>query len=412
MITSRKDPNIQKLLNDFLDASDYYTFYTSEYVKGNVGYDKILVDYVNGPLLGKIREKDSLTLQTLKNGVTDEVLKNEIQLYFSFEIDKLNSSVTPEELKVIKTNINEYINAELSLKRDISEFMSLSLNEKRVYIFLDYAYKNYSTEIDSKFNNDLSRLNQSLKNILIQEHQFTKYGLVHVNDNRELIVLNPPRLFDKTTNTTYYTKNISLNLLSKINRLKEEGFIKDLSVRLKNSPGLPEKNIFCILNEELERGQYLDLSNLDKIPVTKLYSKNINDNLWIVIDNQNITFEEICDDFNIYNDMITTQVVHLEYFKENNEYFIKHLDHEYIFYTEDEYNSRQTNPNQKGTAKPRLKSFKIDNARIPLNCMIKVKRRAEDNYSWITQQEPFLYYVLDSYFEHKDLLNEYFQKLK
>lgn len=412
MITSRKDPNIQKLLNDFLDASDYFTFYTSEYVKGNVGYDKILVDYVNGPLLGKIREKDSLTLQTLKNGVTDEVLKNEIQLYFSFEIDKLNSSVTPEELKVIKTNINEYINAELSLKRDISEFMSLSLNEKRVYIFLDYAYKNYSTEIDSKFNNDLSRLNQSLKNILIQEHQFTKYGLVHVNDNRELIVLNPPRLFDKTTNTTYYTKNISLNLLSKINRLKEEGFIKDLSVRLKNSPGLPEKNMFFILTEELERGQYLDLSNLDKIPVTKLYSKNINDNLWIVIDNQNITFEEICDDFNIYNDMITTQVVHLEYFKENNEYFIKHLDHEYIFYTEDEYNSRQTNSNQKGTAKPRLKSFKIDNARIPLNCMIKVKRRAEDNYSLITQQEPFLYYVLDSYFEHKDLLNEYFQKLK
>lgn len=412
MITSKKDPNIQKLLNDFLIASDYYTFYTTEYAKGNVGYDKILVDYVNGPLLGKIREKDSLTLQTLKNGVTDEVLKNEIQLYFSFEIDKLNSSATPEELKVIKTNINEYINAELSLKRDISEFMSLSLNEKRVYIFLDYAYRNYSTEIDSKFNNDLSRLNQSLKNILIQEHQFTKYGLVHVNDNRELIVLNPPRIFDKTTNTTYYTKNISLNLLSKINRLKEEGFIKDLSVRLKNSPGLPEKNMFCILNEELERGQYLDLSNLDKIPVTKLYSKNINDNLWIVIDNQNITFEEICDDFNIYNDMITTQVVHLEYFKENNEYFIKHLDHEYIFYTEDEYNSRQTNPNQKGTAKPRLKSFKIDNARIPLNCMIEVDHRADDNDSWITQQEPFLYYVLDSYFEHKDLLNEYFQKLK
>lgn len=413
MITSRKDPNIQKLLNDFLDASDYFTFYTSEYVKGNVGYDKILVDYVNGPLLGKIREKDSLTLQTLKNGVTDEVLKNEIQLYFSFEIDKLNSSVTPEELKVIKTNINEYINAELSLKRDISEFMSLSLNEKRVYIFLDYAYKNYSTEIDSKFNNDLSRLNQSLKNILIQEHQFTKYGLVHVNDNRELLALNPPRIYDKTTDSTYFINtHVSIHFWKTIDTMLKNEKIKDFYVRLKNQPGYSHRYNEEVVFEELERGQYLNLSNLDKIHITKLYSKNYNDTLWIKIDQENITFEEMCDDFDTYKNTIVTQVIHLKYFKENNEYFIAHLDHEYIFYTVDEYMKREKNPNQKGEAKPRIKSFKIDNARIPLNCMIKVKRRAEDNYSLITQQEPFLYYVLDSYFEHKDLLNEYFQKLK
>ena len=32
--------------------------------------------------------------------------------------------------------------------------------------------------------------------------------------------------------------------------------------------------------------------------------------MW-VIDPTNIAFEELCDDFKIYNDMIVTQVVHL-----------------------------------------------------------------------------------------------------
>ena len=160
-------------------------------------------------------------------------------------------------------------------------------------------------------------------------------------------------------------------------------------------PSFPGRNDLCKLYEELEWGQYLNLNNLDKITVTKLYSENINDTLWIKIDKQNITFEEICDNFDVYANAIVTQVIHLEYIKEDNEFFITHLDHEYIFYTEDEYLKRESDINQKGTAKPRMKSFKIDNARIPLNYKVEIKRRDVDNVSWIVQTEPFLLYVLD-----------------
>lgn len=62
--------------------------------------------------------------------------------------------------------------------------------------------------------------------------------------------------------------------------------------------------------------------------------------MWVVIDPQNITFEELCKNFEVYNDMVVTQVVHLQYKKEGNCTYITHLDHEYVFYTIDEYDNR------------------------------------------------------------------------
>ena len=76
--------------------------------------------------------------------------------------------------------------------------------------------------------------------------------------------------------------------------------------------------------------------------------------MWVVIDPQNITFEELCKNFEVYNDMVVTQVVHLQYKKEGNCTYITHLDHEYVFYTIDEYDNRMGNVTQKGTAKTRL----------------------------------------------------------
>ena len=419
MITSRND--IIELLKDFVLAGEYFS---NAFFSDDTKYTKIIVNYSNGPVLGKIREKDQATLKFLKYGVTDEALKKELRLYYQRVINKLakiknldiikrkelqSSKEFIENLPNIK--LNDYVEKYLPWNVFSQENMNLSINEKRVVVFLFVTYENYLNELDNKYNSDLSRLNKALIDIINKESQFLKYGLVHINSDRELIVLDPPRIYDKKTHATYLIKNISFNLLNELNKLKNNNLIRDLSVRLENVPSFPGRNDLCKLYEELEWGQYLNLNNLDKITVTKLYSENINDTLWIKIDKQNITFEEICDNFDVYANAIVTQVIHLEYIKEDNEFFITHLDHEYIFYTEDEYLKRESDINQKGTAKPRMKSFKIDNARIPLNYKVEIKRRDVDNVSWIVQTEPFLLYVLDCYFYHKDLLNEYFQNI-
>ena len=66
---------------------------------------------------------------------------------------------------------------------------------------------------------------------------------------------------------------------------------------------------------------------------------------------------------------------------------------------------------QKGEAKTRMKSFKIDNSRIPFDFRCEIKRKDENGNERPTQKEQFLCYVLESYFKHKDLLTEYFQKV-
>lgn len=81
------------------------------------------------------------------------------------------------------------------------------------------------------------------------------------------------------------------------------------------------------------------------------------------------------------------------------------------FYTIDEYENRMSNATQKGTAKTRMKSFKIDNSRIPFDYRCEVLRKDENGNDLPQKDEQLLCYVLESYFKHKDLLKEYFQNI-
>ena len=161
----------------------------------------------------------------------------------------------------------------------------------------------------------------------------------------------------------------------------------------------------------MERGKVFDFVNLGNYSISRLYSKEYENCMWVVIDPQNITFEELCKEFEIYNDMIVTQVVHLQYEMNEECAYITHLDHEYVFYTVDEYENRMKNATQKGTAKTRMKSFKIDNSRIPFDYRCEVIRKDEHGNDLPQKDEQFLCYVLECYFKHKDLLKEYFQEI-
>jgi len=47
--------------------------------------------------------------------------------------------------------------------------------------------------------------------------------------------------------------------------------------------------------------------------ISKWYSDNLNDTLWVNIDNRNMTFEEMKDDFYNSNDIIITQVFYFKH---------------------------------------------------------------------------------------------------
>lgn len=91
--------------------------------------------------------------------------------------------------------------------------------------------------------------------------------------------------------------------------------------------------------------------------------------------------------------------------------YITHMDHEYIFYDVREYEKRLVDVTQKGTAKARMKSFKIDDAEIPFTAQCNIVRKDQYGNDLNTEKEQFLKFVLECYFEHKDLLIEYFQKI-
>ena len=92
---------------------------------------------------------------------------------------------------------------------------------------------------------------------------------------------------------------------------------------------------------------------------------------------------------------MVTQVIHCEYFKDSGSYFICHLDHEFIFYSIDEYEMRQRDPAQKGNARKRIKTFKIDKAMIP-----------------ISNDSNVLFDILELKFKNKQLVREYFNKVQ
>lgn len=64
-----------------------------------------------------------------------------------------------------------------------------------------------------------------------------------------------------------------------------------------------------------------------------------------------MTFEELMEDFEVAGDDVVTQVIHLEYSSKGDDFFITHLDHEFIVYTLDSYQERLSNANIKGHRK-------------------------------------------------------------
>lgn len=387
-----------------------------------------------GIITCKFIEKDKLMIEELIPEI-QSLLDNES---FQNKIVQLKKNKTKEELKAIinKLNTTNYNEKEKQnalrfyapqIKRyidkienlDFEKFVSVGeelfssspdIYQDDLEFYREYYIYSYVAEIlfedykkdkarKNRFNipknNSLEKLYQEndidLNSVDIQ---YNKYKLLTIDNNFEISISNIPKVHDKRLDIYLYINEIKEDFLQLLKELQEQKYISDLALRPEYKNVSKDLQDLSFGFEEKEFGKIFSFKDLGNPTITKLYSTDKYDNkLWIIIDEENITFEELLEDFEVYNDSIVTQVIHLQYKKEKDNYVIHHIDHEYIFYTEDEYMERENNSMQKGEAKTRFKTFKVDNSKIPFI---------------LNDGSFFLYKVLDTYFVNKDLIEEYF----
>lgn len=349
----------------------------------------------------------------------NEYLKKEILKAKKYEIErKITEHKT--HIKKHKNNIlknrNEIKNIEHWIKNHLTEINKLKeskknlvevvkgLNNLEIGFLLCQEYRNAIKYPQYLINEKENRLVKEYP-CIASEEQYQKWKLLKINDFREICQRSvmpgsrPFYLYDKKIKKYIKLFNITLETIEMFLSLKDLQVIKELSLKPNPYSSLQEDLREQEQIEEKEFGKYFSFENLKDIIPTKLFSKeNINDTLWINIDKKNITFEEILDDFQVIEeDVIVTQVIHCEYFENNNNFFISHLDHEYIFYSLEEFEKRKIDINQKGNAYKRVKTFKIDQSKIPFI---------------LENGQNILLFFLNQYFECHNLLLEYFQEME
>ncbi|MHB1881726.1 MAG: hypothetical protein ACYCPA_05865, partial [Acidithiobacillus sp.] len=412
--------------NNYIELFEKFSLGENEYLlnllQGNNNFD-----YPFGYLLGKLSERDPEILGLIDD-IDQKKFHEDVFKRFISSLERANNIKEAESL-VIK--IEEYEKIEkidyISLKK--LEFITAYLKDLDFDKIVKYYSSIYSSlsEDSNIFNctvNEYVAFNavklmyqyycQSTKRFVVPENnkleqtylskgiclkeidsQYSKHKLLTINENFTLSDSNIPKVYDGRIEEYVLINEISSELMDFFRRLMKQDLIGSIALRPEYSLSGVGISDLSIALEELERGEVFSFENLGEPSVTKLYSKDY-DTLWIAIDERNITFEEILQNFDVYGDSIVAQVVHLEYEKtENSEYVIAHIDHEYIFYTEDEFLERQESHKQKGNARKRYKTFKIDSSKIP----------------FLVDGVCVLYYIIGKFFKEKELLEEYFDEV-
>ncbi len=269
------------------------------------------------------------------------------------------------------------------------------------YVYLNLKHKEYEkNHAPSLFKQE--NIERVYNRVFDKTSSFKTYGLIPIDNERTLHSLDEPvRIFDHEIDKTIFLQ-VPRPLAIVLQELIEKKYIKEIAFRGDDQFIYEGENHCSSLEEAVEVGKVFDL-NITLLPeMSKLVSdSNYDDSLWISVNETDVTFEELCDDINIEENSVMTQVVHLQYEGHN----ITHIDHEYIFYSIEEYEERQL-VRRKGKGGKKFKTFKVDKALIPFDYDCQMLSSDEREI-----KVPFIYFVLNAYFVHKDLLKEYFQRI-
>lgn len=330
-----------KTLYEYREIFDEFSLEENEYLV-KIFQGDYTTDYPFGFLFGKLTEKDGRFLKLIENIKDKKINDNDFQKF----IVNLKKSQHEKERKLLVQKIKECESMDVRdyMSAHRIEFIDVYLNEitfsKIIYCYkstydslngetnifnctaddyvsysiikLLYEYYNHSLKRFSvPENNKLEKFYLNFKiDIVKNDCQYNKFQLLTIDENFDISNGNITKVYDNRVNTHILINEVSCDLLQYFKKLRMNGFIKYLALR-------PEYNVvgsdfidLSIALEELEQGEIFSLQNLGKPLVSKLYTKEY-DNLWIVIDQSNITFEEVLQDFKIFDEFIVTQVVHL-----------------------------------------------------------------------------------------------------
>lgn len=384
--------------------------------------------YNFGPVLGLYLEKDKCLINILNDDFSDEeicTLLIPIKERAFNELLKAGNDLMTEckrksyqdELSLLRGGkIEEWMKRFFIPCFNIG-FFEIDESHFRGLCYVMYGYENYQHSITSVYCGDTDVLKDLYQGVLDKNSELYTYKLIEVTPACEMLAIDPPRIYDSRINKTLYLSNVSKELLNTFIELGASKLYDKISLRVSNSI----LNIFDgkyemqTILEAVERGKIFSIQNIGDISVTKLYSANYEDSLWIKSTDSEITFEELCEHESTFNGSTITQVIHLNYLNKGNETFVTHIDHEFVFYSKSNYEKRKVNSDIKGNEYTRLKSFKIDKANIPLTLPIKrnvtMYDEASDAVLHKAETVPFVVYILKSYLKHADLIDEYFAKL-
>jgi hypothetical protein len=352
----------------------------------------------------------------------DRIIEGEV---FSRSIDTLKTT-NPLMNNTIKDILSKY-ESSYALKNTISpldwfessEIVNIYLHEdserdtKSCYheyllscLFNIFKYDNFS---------DYSRNQNSISKYYKNESEYKKYNLVSLNKKREyLCVLNKARIYDHTNDKTFFLQATPKALSDLLVELYKKKLITTLSFRLKDGCIKNGINKDDELIHEVQRGKTFSKINIgNEILPNMLSDKNYKNLFFISFSLNDITFEEIEEQPQNYKGTLVTQVIHLMFSSIHNVNTITHIDHEYVFYTPEQLETRKNKSSIKGDAYPRIKTFKADGCNIPLmyQCNVKwkeidyVERKCKD----VEMEIPFIQFVLESYFVHKELIKEFLE---
>ena len=383
--------------------------------------------FLHGVIFDKYQERDSLLLKVVSYNFTDTefvscILKNvkdkETRLMKTATNSLMDKSMHEDSLKEITLledgNIVKWMNQYFL---SWLKYANVKVVEEHIrgLCYVYYGYESYCNRKKSVYNQERDRLKSIYSRCFDKNSELHTYGLVEIDKKCELLAIDPPRLFDPRVNKTFYLSNIKKDLLELF--LGISGLYEKLSVRVSNLDMyiFDGRNTEQILQEAFAFGKPFNKECIGSISVTKLYSEDRDNTFWVKSDHEDITFEELCSEEVQYADSVITQVVHMQYKNSDSGIIITHIDHEFIFYSKEDYEKRKNNVKIKGSNQPRLKSFKIDNARIPIDLQCEhaygVQNEMANDAKILVEKIPFLIYILKEYFTHTELIDEYFAKL-
>lgn len=370
-----------------------------ELIKNNIAYfDKDFIQIYRNNLRNECEVRFN-HIKTIDNDEDKWTLLN--SHIFKYDINRIKKQL---DISSLMGYIDEYsycLLGEICLSwtKDYPKIMNeIYLKEyEPFYSIVKILFEDYKRKTTPFINfEQIENAKKQLIDIYYPENYIDKYNLLKFSKSHNLYVSykEGSHISDYEKQKYFHNDYIPTIIFEVIENLLEKEYIKDISFLITYISD------DCISLEEKEYGRIFSYDLKELPEISCFYDENSMDNKLIVIkqienSKTSLTFETLKSDLISQDEQIITNLIHLEIKTIDNEEFITHIDHEFIFYTLDEYEKKVIKYSNKGFKK--LKTFKIDNSQIPLKY----------NY----KGTPILIYFIMEFLDNKELIAEYFSKI-